>query len=809
MTFKIKLSSIITQLLIAFSLIILIIIASNSFVYWISNKIKADFGQLTTNAMPLINSSANLKIGILESVKSLEEQIITGDENDAQVKAVQSRIEAWGTIDDSFMQLQDIAIKTGFPTSKLDELKQLLEDMRAEQIAISTIANTADNEPAVKLIVNRAIPLVESMSALMSKIIELEYEQNGEDEYDEDNFTLLKLLGDSKSDFGVAVSELRSFLLTRKQQSVDNFDQAWLRNTDAYVEIEEDYAELFSEEQEALWQSYAEDREKLAPITIQAFELQKSNEANFAKYHLATYVKPLAEKIFSQLDTLNKHVKNVSDAVTKDMDDSIDNMHLSLILASIISILIASIISITFSNKLHTRVEALLSRANKLAEGSFERDKAGKLDKPNSGDEFARLARRFNKMTKALSTSILSVKQQSRKVGHSAHQVAALASDISEAAKEESASYSQVMQVTETFMDLMLELNQTVEQSNAALDQTTDQANQGVQTVSSSIQEMDNTVTVVQTASKEVQDLHQASEQISSVTSAISDVADQTALIALNAAIEAARAGEQGKGFAVVADEVRNLAQRTANSTDEIREVMKTLMQKVTDVINLMNNIISQVDVNKQKADESGNALKAMIDTIKQLSLANESITSRASQQTNQMMELQGKLQQLFTSLTQNAEKAQIVSLIGSDLYQTSEHVNNKLAGFKFGAIKSTIKEGDDDAHPISARVRVGIRQAGSTYYTVTHDISASSVGIILNSSLHQTLAVGDDATLAIYLPQASYQKYIDQSPLEIPATVTEESEQDIDHTYYKIDVKPDSPRQKEQLNNLLTFFSE
>jgi len=801
-----RFASIITQLLLAFGVIILLNIFSNSFVYWITNNISSNFGQLVNTSLPLVKINATLQNEILKSISAVEKQIIVGNNKLLQAQTIESRHSSWDNIERSFNELQILAVNTGFSKNELGNTHRLLQQLKIEQQAISERANTPENEPAVKLLTSQAIPLVSSMVEILSDLIELEMEE----ETDEERRELMKLFADSRNSFAIAISELRAYLLIRNSDNIDRFDQAWLANTDAFVEILDDYEELLTDEQLELWESYAAEREKLAPVTIRAFEMQASPKSNFATYHLNTVVYPITQQITAQLHNLNLHVTKVSDDGISKTSASVKKMLLTLIIASLLTIVIAGFISFIFSHRLKNRVAGLLTRAQVIATGNFVTPE--KSINNSANDELSQVSDSFNEMALSLSSTISSIKRQSKQVGHSAHQVAAIAAYICEVAKNESASYSEVMHVTESFVDLLNESSQVVEESKAVLMNANDQANSGIRAVEANIDEMNRTVDIVTKASQEVEELKAASEKINQVTETISTVADQTALIALNAAIEAARAGEQGRGFAVVADEVRSLAQRTASSTEEIKGVIGHLFNKVSEVIKLMDSIIGQVSISKARSDESGLALQEMTNTVTQIIDSNKKTSERTDLQIAQMQEMQNKLQVLFTSLQENSEKGQIVSIIGNDLYQTSELVNQLMSAFCFNmnSNKSLLEDDLRQSERIDGKIKICIMSQDKKYTSVTRNFSCSGLGVILAGNLGQTLDVNASVNITLYLPQASYQQYMQQTPFELQAIVVREEKADeFNHIYYGFTFKSLKQSEKETLISLYDFFNK
>ncbi|MBK7091914.1 MAG: hypothetical protein IPH59_09365 [bacterium] len=125
---------------------------------------------------------------------------------------------------------------------------------------------------------------------------------------------------------------------------------------------------------------------------------------------------------------------------------------------------------------------------------------------------------------------------------------------------------------------------------------------------------MNKIASVVQDSAATIQALAKSSDQIGEIISVIDDIADQTNLLALNAAIEAARAGEQGRGFAVVADEVRKLAERTTKATKEITDMIKGIQSDTKGAVVSMEQGIHEVEGGRQLADKAGESLNAILD---------------------------------------------------------------------------------------------------------------------------------------------------------------------------------------------------
>ena len=175
-------------------------------------------------------------------------------------------------------------------------------------------------------------------------------------------------------------------------------------------------------------------------------------------------------------------------------------------------------------------------------------------------------------------------------------------------------------------------------------------------------------------AEHSIQTLSQSSVEISSVLKVIQEIAEQTNLLALNAAIEAARAGEQGRGFAVVADEVRTLAARTQGSALEIKEMIETLLNGTRDVVALMNRSHSQTHSSVEQSEKAGESLRAITDSVSQITQMNTQIAQATTTQKAISSEVNDRMNDIANSIKDVQKNSSIASSMGS---QTKDHATD------------------------------------------------------------------------------------------------------------------------------------
>lgn len=301
----------------------------------------------------------------------------------------------------------------------------------------------------------------------------------------------------------------------------------------------------------------------------------------------------------------------------------------------------------------------------------------------SGGGEFARLGTAFNSMmtdmNKAMRQffsvadtvrdSVVLVRSTTDAMASAAEDVAIQASTIATASEEMSA----------TSGDIARNCLYAAESAQKATEQT----HSGSQLVQSSSRLMENIAQRVNISSQTVEGLGQRSDQIGAIVNTIQDIADQTNLLALNAAIEAARAGEQGRGFAVVADEVRALAERTTKATKEIAAMIKAIQSETQSAVSSMSEGVDEVKRGTAETTRSGEALEDILNKINDLTMQISQVATAAEEQTATTQEITNNIQMITDVVNRNVENSRSTTQATTTLAREVDSLHELVGKFR------------------------------------------------------------------------------------------------------------------------------
>lgn len=300
-----------------------------------------------------------------------------------------------------------------------------------------------------------------------------------------------------------------------------------------------------------------------------------------------------------------------------------------------------------------------------------------------SADEVGRVAESVNSFLASLQQVVSAVVADSNKVAAAATQLQGTAQNISHAAEAVVGQATSVATAGEEMAATSSDIARNCLQAVGDAQNASEAAVAGSGVVSSTIAGMEKIAERVRNSSKTVGALGERSDQIGAIVATIEDIADQTNLLALNAAIEAARAGEQGRGFAVVADEVRALAERTTRATREIGDMIKAIQVETKGAVQEMESGVVEVEQGTRDASRSGEALQEILSRINDVTMQINQIATAAEEQTATTGEIAKNIG-MITSAAQDSSDAGHSSVVASQqLSKLADELQSQVRHFR------------------------------------------------------------------------------------------------------------------------------
>lgn len=348
---------------------------------------------------------------------------------------------------------------------------------------------------------------------------------------------------------------------------------------------------------------------------------------------------------------------------------------IGLAIAALMAVLVAILIR-SITQPLRHSMQAMANIA------SGEADLTRNLD-VSGNDELTTLSRDFNTFAHKLRSVIAQLFETSSALETSSHALGGLAGQAHKQSQQQSQQMELVATAVNEVTYAVQEVAKNAEQASNEVGDAEKQAGLGQRNIEASLQQIDQLSTTINEAVGVIQSLADETTKIGSVLEVIGSIADQTNLLALNAAIEAARAGEQGRGFAVVADEVRLLAQRTQTSTAEIHTMIERLQKNSGAAVTVIMESSRASQATVEQASQAGASLGQIAQALRNLSGLNASIASATLQQTHVVEDINQNVTQAAGLAQQSAQAAEQSSAAGERLGELAEQLNRLLRQFK------------------------------------------------------------------------------------------------------------------------------
>jgi len=398
---------------------------------------------------------------------------------------------------------------------------------------------------------------------------------------------------------------------------------------------------------------------------------------------------PLIEKIEHEEDKLNKLLKSLLTEVETFTEQALlkaenHELHAMLVLSSIVlfSLLLGIGLSLSVLRSISEQLTEMINSLKKIASGDLTETIV-----IEGSDHLAQLNQSLKNMQQQLLKMITTILSTTEQLSAAAEETSAVVNETQTNIKQQQTETDMVATAMNEMTATVQEISRSISNTANAATNANNETNAGNQLVAQTSQAIQRLADEILTSSEIINEVESESNTIGSVLDVIKGIAEQTNLLALNAAIEAARAGEQGRGFAVVADEVRTLAGRTQTATEEINQMIINLQNGSRKAVNAMSNSSEQARLAVEQANQAGSSIVTIADSVTNISEMSAQIASAAEEQNAVSEEINRNIVSINDIATHSVTSSEQVAEASHDLARMATELHDLVGGFKLGNV--------------------------------------------------------------------------------------------------------------------------
>lgn len=326
-------------------------------------------------------------------------------------------------------------------------------------------------------------------------------------------------------------------------------------------------------------------------------------------------------------------------------------------------------------------INIMVDKTNAIASG----DLSVNFEGLSQTDEIGGLIKAVGRMKDALHEIISEISNTSDQVNSAVLALSDTVRQITGKVDDQAGRANQVATSSTEMSQTVMDIAKNAAEIASSAGETLNTAQNGADVVGKTVEEVQEISRTVTDLANVMTSLGDRSKQIGEIVGVINDIADQTNLLALNAAIEAARAGEQGRGFAVVADEVRKLAEKTAKATMEISEMIQAIQNETDKAVTSMDDSLVRVESGANFSTQAGDALQRIVSSVQELQTMVQQIASATEEMSTVTEQMGSDIEAIANASSETSADAGQVSEASSNLSELSENLQTILNRFKGG----------------------------------------------------------------------------------------------------------------------------
>ena len=639
------------------------------------SKLSSGINTVTDKIQPAVLLSQTLAFQLESANNSLGFYMLTREDPYRQSYS-QSMDDAKAALD--VLRSQEYIAANANYRSDIETIVTSFEALSSyRERVVELVTNDFLNLPAMDIADKKLNPMAQQMQSMLNQMILSEWE---EDNTDESRNELRQALYDTRYYNVQLLGELRTFLAFRSDANITNMNS--LNNVlDTKVDdllAEED---LLTFEQGEILPEYQNIRVEYKDALKQTMAVHSSekyrNDIYLAKKEIGPIIASTQKQLLQLVQQLRDDIASESSALQMEASSASSNV----ISGIVIGIIAGAIIAFFMVRMITIPINEAVYAIEDLAEG--EGDLTRRL-RAEGKSEMVRMSAGFNRFASKVHGLVTQVADAVQELSQVVREVSSIVDLTQNGSQQQQVKTEQVasaiQQMTATLQEVITSAQQAADSAKLA----DDNAKSGQTVVSQTIRSINELATEIESGANVIHQLEKGTESIGSVLDVIKNIAEQTNLLALNAAIEAARAGEQGRGFAVVADEVRTLASRTQQSTTEIQQMIDSLQAQARAAVESISKGQEKTRATVSNAANAGDALTAITDSVATINTMNVQIASASEQQGVVAEKINQNVVNISEVADENAASSNKLASASQNLGQLAKQLRELVSQFKY-----------------------------------------------------------------------------------------------------------------------------
>lgn len=635
--------------------------------------VKDDVAVITTEIQPTVLLGNEFAINLEKANSALGFYLLSKEESHKQ-----AYLDSLQTVDQIIIDLRAMPMVQGDAdiTEQIDSIAADVDRFKGyQERMLHLAANTGDNIPATKYTAQNLSPRAQQLLQFASGMIQSESDEEASGERRE----ILLALGKLRYNWTSIMNGLRGYLSFRQQSALDEIG-LYRESLEATLKTLKGFEDDLTLDQTDALEQFVPVKDEFFVHLEKVIDLHSSDAWRTDAHLIRTEVGPLlvdiGDKVSVLVSDLNDRIAETGEVLSGEVTATNALVTTLLIVGLMLGAMIAWGIKKVIVSPLQVALDAMADIVG--GEGDLTR----RLDDTNK-DEIGKLANGFNMFATVVHHIIREVMGYTEQLSSSADRLSVITEETSRGADRQQTQTDEVVAAVNELAATGQEVARNTSDAAEAAQHAEDASAEGRGVVGKTIDAIESLAEEVEHAGEVIHRLESDSTAIGGVLDVIRGIAEQTNLLALNAAIEAARAGEQGRGFAVVADEVRTLASRTQESTAEIQTMIERLQSGAQEAVKVMDTSKDRATSTVEQAVQAGASLQTIAEAVTVINEMNVQIATAAEEQNAVAENINQSVVNISGITEQTAAGAQQTASASNELNELAEHLSGMVKQFK------------------------------------------------------------------------------------------------------------------------------